>query len=244
LLVRSSKLGAEIGKCWSNDVLRWWETETVMIDLYGYKYSVYAWIARFTLHEKGINYNWIEVNPFSDNVDAGYLRKHPFGRVPTLVHGNFVLYETGAITRYTDEAFEGPKLQPDDLKERARANQVMSIVDSYTYWPLVRQVFAHGVMGPRVGRPFDSEEVVRGLKASERTLDALEELIGDNRFFAGSSLSLADIHLAPMLSYFSEADASESAINRRVRLKRWFLEICRRKAFLETKPMLPNPTVR
>jgi len=120
-----------------------------MIDLYGYKYSVYAWIARFTLHEKGINYNWIEVNPFSGNVDPAYLRKHPFCRVPTLVHGNFVLYETGAITRYVDEAFEGPKLQPDGLKERARANQVMSIVDSYTYWPFVRQVFVHGVMGPR-----------------------------------------------------------------------------------------------
>src|SRR5215475_12267237 len=120
-----------------------------MIDLYGYKYSVYAWIARFTLHEKGINYNWIEVNPFSGNVDPSYLRKHPFCRVPTLVHGNFVLYETGAITRYVDEAFEGPKLQPDGLKERARANQVMSIVDSYTYWPFVRQVFVHGVMGPR-----------------------------------------------------------------------------------------------
>src|SRR5262245_61676905 len=114
-----------------------------MIDLYGYKYSVYAWIARFSLHEKGIDYNWIEVNPFADNVDPAYLRKHPFCRVPTLVHGNFVLYETGAITRYRDEAFVGPKLQPDGLKERARVNQVMSIVDSYTYWPFVRQVFVH-----------------------------------------------------------------------------------------------------
>jgi glutathione S-transferase len=214
-----------------------------MIDLYGYKYSVYAWIARFALHEKGINYNWIEVNPFSENVDPSYLMKHPFCRVPTLADGNFVLYETGAITRYVDEAFEGPKLQPDGLRERARANQVMSIVDSYTYWPFVRQVFAHGVMRPRIGRAFDPAEVVRGLEASERTLDALEALIGDNQFFAGSSLSLADIHLAPMLSYFSESDAGESAINRRGRLKRWFPEVCRRKAFLETKPMLPEHSV-
>jgi glutathione S-transferase len=214
-----------------------------MIDLFGYTYSVYAWIARFALHEKGINYNWIEVNPFSDNVDAGYLSKHPFRRVPTLVHGDFVLYETSAITRYADEAFEGPKLQSDDLKERARANQVMSIVDSYTYWPLVRQVFVHGVIGPRVGRPFDPEEVARGLAAAELTLDALEDLIGNNRFIAGSTLSLADIHLAPMLSYFSEADAGEAAIHRRVRLARWFAEICRRQAFLETKPVLPDPKV-
>ncbi len=26
------------------------------IELHGYQYSVYAWIARFALHEKGVNY--------------------------------------------------------------------------------------------------------------------------------------------------------------------------------------------
>ena len=31
--------------------------------------------------------------------------------MPTLVHDNFQIYETGAITRYVDEAFPGPSLQ-------------------------------------------------------------------------------------------------------------------------------------
>lgn len=111
-------------------------------ELHGYQYSVYSWIARLALHEKGVAYDWIEVNPFAEGIPASYLAMHPFKRVPALAHAGFVLYETGAITRYVDEAFEGPKLQPVEPRERARCNQIMSIVDSYAYWPLVRQVFS------------------------------------------------------------------------------------------------------
>jgi glutathione S-transferase len=81
----------------------------VTIQLYGYQYSVYAWIARLAMHAKGISYEWVEVNPFAKDVPADYLAMHPFGRVPTLVNGDFVLFETSAITRYVDEAFQGPR---------------------------------------------------------------------------------------------------------------------------------------
>ena len=214
---------------------------SIVIDLHGYKFSVYAWIARFALHEKGVKYNWIEVNPFADDVDPAYLAKHPFCRVPTLVDGRFVLYETSAITRYIDEAFDGPKLQPADIKDRARVNQVISIVDSYVYWPLVRQVFSHDVMGPRVGRPFESAEVRRGLESSARSLAALEQLLDDRGFFMGASLTLADIHLAPMLSYFNESDKGREVFQGYGLLQSWFGKVSQRKAFLDTKPVLPAP---
>jgi hypothetical protein len=60
------------------------------VHLYGYQYSVYAWIARLAMHEKGIGYTWVEINPFARDVPADYLAMHPFGRVPTLING--VLY--------------------------------------------------------------------------------------------------------------------------------------------------------
>ena len=211
-----------------------------MTDLYGFKYSVYAWIACFSLYEKRIPYTWHEVNPFSDDVPVTYLDMHPFCRVPTLVDGDFVLYETGAITRYIDDGFDGPPLMPVDAKERARTNQIIAVVDSYTYWPLVRQVFSHGVMGPRVGRPFDPNEVTAGLETSEKTLDALEDLAGDENFLVGTSITLADIHLAPMLSYFCEHTDGLSALQRRQKLSAWFSRIQTRESFLATKPNLPT----
>jgi len=87
--------------------------------------------------KKGADYHWIEINPFAPDVPQSYLALHPFKRVPALVHDTFQVYETGAITRYVDEAFPGPSLQPTDPHHRARANQFLSIIDSYVYWPLV-----------------------------------------------------------------------------------------------------------
>jgi hypothetical protein len=47
------------------------------VELYGYRYSVYSWIARLALEEKGGDYHWIEVNPFAPDVPESYLALHP-----------------------------------------------------------------------------------------------------------------------------------------------------------------------
>lgn len=208
-------------------------------ELHGYQYSVYSWIARLALHEKGVAYNWIEVNPFAEDIPASYLAMHPFKRVPALTHAGFVLYETGAITRYVDEAFEGPKLQPVEPRERARCNQIMSIVDSYAYWPMVRQVFSHGVFRPRMSRPVDESEFQRGLEAAPRVLAALESTAGEGRCLCGNQLSLADIHLAPMVGYFVMADEGRALLQKYSRLGEWWSELSNRSAFIATTPRLP-----
>ena len=142
------------------------------IQLYGYKYSVYSWIARFALHEKGISYDWVEYNPFVDSEDDQYYELHPFGAVPSLADETFRLYETNAIIRYIDEAYEGPCLQPKVIEQRARMNQIISVVDSYGYQPFVRQVFTHGVFLTSMNVPNVIEEYNKGIEKSSRILNS------------------------------------------------------------------------
>ena len=123
--------------------------------LHGYRYSVYLRIAAMTLAEKGVAWAHVEVDPFADTVPPDYLALNPFGRVPTLVHDGFALYETTAITRYVDGAFGGPSLQPGDVRHRARMNQIIAVADAYGYWPMVRQVFSQRVFNPARGRAAD-----------------------------------------------------------------------------------------
>jgi glutathione S-transferase len=106
------------------------------VELYGYQFSVYSWIARLALEEKGVDYHWIEVDLFVQSVPVSYLALHPFKRVPTLVHDSFQLYETGAITRYIDEAFPGPSLQPTDAAiALAAASSSLSLTATSTgHW--------------------------------------------------------------------------------------------------------------
>jgi len=210
------------------------------VELHGYQYSVYAWIARFALHEKGVRYNWVEINPFAENVPDSYLVMHPFKRVPVLVHGEFVLYETTAIARYVDETFDGPELQRTEPKERARCNQIVSIIDSYAYWPLVRQVFSHGFLRPRTGRSADAGEVRQGIAAAPRVLSALEAIASEGPFLCGDSLSLADIHFAPMIGYFVLVPEGHDQLAAHPRLSRWWAAISERPACRETFPRLPQ----
>jgi glutathione S-transferase len=212
----------------------------VTVQLHGYQYSVYAWIARLAMHEKAIGYTWVEVNPFARDLPTNYLAMHPFGRVPTLVHGDFVLFETSAITRYIDKAFQGPRLQPINPVDRARVSQIISIIDSYAYWPLVRQVFSHGVFRPRLGHPADPIEYQRGLEAAPPVLRALDRLASEGRFLVADSLSLADIHLAPMIAYFTSDLHGETLLTQHHRLSTWWSAMSLEKHFVETKPVMPE----
>jgi len=209
------------------------------VELYGYQYSVYSWIARLALAEKGKDYSWIEVNPFATDVPESYLALHPFKRVPALVHDSFQIYETGAISRYVDEAFAGPRLQPTDPRHRARCNQFLSIIDSYVYWPLVRQVFSHRVFRPRLGRPSDATEIQKGLEAAPQVLAALERLVADTEYLCGAELTLADIHLAPMIGYFAMAEEGEALLKRHRKLSHWWSTMSARSAYRATMPRLP-----
>ena len=130
--------------------------------LHGYRYSVYVRIVRLALAEKGVAYERVEVNPFAPDVPAAYLALHPFGRVPTLVHDDFALYETGAITRYLDRAFAGPALQP-----RRRApwpawtrSSAWSIPTATGRWCVRSSRIASS--GRRIGQPADEAEVGAG----------------------------------------------------------------------------------
>lgn len=204
--------------------------------LHGYRPSVYVRVARLALAEKGVAYDQVEVNPFAADAPPAYLVLQPFNRVPTLVHDGFVLYETGAITRYVDRAFAGPSLQPAEVQARARMDQIIGIVDSYAYWPLVRQVYVHAVGLPRRGQAGDPAEISNGLAAAAKGLGALEGLAADAAFLVGPALSLADLHLLPMIAYFTEAPDGAALLARHLRLDNWFARMKTRPSFAATDP--------
>lgn len=208
------------------------------LHLHGYRYSVYNRIARLALAEKGVAYERVEVNPFAPDMPASYLSMHPFGRVPTLVHDGFVLYETGAITRYVDRAFAGPALQPSDPKALGRMDQIIGVIDSYGYWPLVRQVFSHGFFRPKQGLASDPAEVSRGLEAAAKVLPALEALMVGDAFLTGPAPSLADFHLGAMIAYFTCPSEGAAALAHHKRLNEWWQRLSLRPSLAATDPGL------
>ena len=124
--------------------------------LFGAKYSVYTRIARLALEEKQVPYLLEEVAIFADGgPPPGYLERQPFGKIPAFEHEGFRLYEAGAISRYIEDAFDGPPLLPAHPRDRARVNQLISLLDSYAYRSWVWDIFVERVRAPQQDRASD-----------------------------------------------------------------------------------------
>jgi glutathione S-transferase len=203
------------------------------VTLEGLERSVYTRIVRIVLEEKNVTYTLDAVDPFAAGGGAEARRAgHPFGRIPVLRHGDFVVYEASAITRYVDEAFEGRSLRPVDVRARARMNQVIGSFDAYAYRPMVWGVFVPCVL--REG-DLDAERVAESLAASATCLETLEEPLGRDRYLAGSSPSLADFHAFPMIRYLALADEGRRLLDRTRNVRRWFGEMLRRDSVQDTR---------
>lgn len=200
--------------------------------LHGAPYSVYVRIARLALEEKGVPYDLVPVDVFAPGgPPAGYLRLNPFGRIPTLVHAGFTLYETDAILRYLDEAFAGPPLTPGTPRERARMTQLMRILDGDGYRGLV-----WGLYVPEAGslEDRDSARAVAAVAPARRCLEVLEGfLVGD--FFLGDRPLLADLYAAPMLTYLSLAPTGRRLLRERPRLSAWLARMAARDSMAATR---------
>ncbi len=205
------------------------------VHLHGYRYSVYNRIARLALLAKEVGHVTVEVDPFAELSEA-YLRLHPFGRVPVLVHGAFALFETSAITRYVDRAFDGPLLQPEGVVALARMDQVIAVIDAYAYWPMVRQVSSHAFFRPFFGEPSNREEVDQGLEASGKVLSFLDRVAAEGEVLTGRDITLADCHLAPMIDYFVRADEGQAALSLHPALQGWWEQVSVLDALKATDP--------
>lgn len=204
--------------------------------LYGLSRSVYTRIARLALEEKGVRYAFEEVEIFGpEGVPAEHLARQPFGRIPALAHDGFTLYETGAITRYVDEAFAGTRLQPQAARARARMNQVIGIIDSYAYRPMIWGVFVARVVAPEEGVVPDEKLVAEALAKCRICCRALAEILGSNHCFTGDAVSLADLHALPIMLYFAMTPEGRDTLAAHPNLRAWLDATAVRASVQRTK---------
>src|SRR5262249_38130560 len=131
----------------------------------GFPRSSFVHIARLALTHKPVPYTFRDLH--AELGSATHLARHPFTRVPLLHHGAFPLYATSAIAAYVDEAFDGPALQPKDVRARARMNQWISSVNSYYYPYMIYHVSHERRVFPELGIPSDEKVVAHALPKIE-----------------------------------------------------------------------------
>lgn len=188
--------------------------------VYGFPRSTYVNIVRLILTHKDVPYIFNDLEPVMGKPE--HLALHPFNRVPILRHGDFTVYETSAIASYVDEAFDGPRLTPQDARERARMNRWVSAVNSYYYPYMIYHVTHERLVFPELGIASDEKVVAHALPKVELALGVMEhELSRGQDYLLGTELSLADFFILPSTFAFTLTEEGKAMYPKYPAFCRW-----------------------
>ncbi|HEX5453617.1 MAG TPA: glutathione S-transferase family protein [Stellaceae bacterium] len=203
--------------------------------VYGPAGSTYVWSARLALAEKGVAHELVNMG-FGEHREEPHLSRHPFAKVPAFEHDGFALYETQAILRYVDERFPSAPLQPTDVHQFSRMNQIMGIVDAYAWPSIAAGILFNRMLAPRLGLPVDEAAVAAALPRARLCLAEFVRLMGDGPYLAGERVTLADLMVLPLLSYLVRLPDGEAPIAEQPALRQWLRHMEGRQSFAVTKP--------
>ena len=149
-----------------------------MIKLYGGARSR-ASIVRWYLEELAVPYEFVLVDlAAGEQLQPDFLQLNPFGKVPTIVDGDFGLFESGAILLYLDRQYG----------KTERSLEQQSIL---TQWTL----FANATLGPGI---FGEENRDREMP---KLMTPLNELFSKQPYILGDEFSVADVAVGAILTY-------------------------------------------
>jgi glutathione S-transferase len=204
------------------------------LQIIGAPQSNYVWVTRIACHEKGVPYTLLPVMPHTPEIDA----IHPLGKIPGLRHGDVILAESRAICFYIDHAFDGPPLSPRLPIEGAQTEQWISIVnthfDALVARPYVGAYFFPGTPDGTPNRPI----IETALPKLEAQFAMLDRAVAKAGHLVGSSFTLADMNLLPMMFYLHHLPESGAMVRRNASLEAYYE---RHMARASVKEAIPAP---
>jgi len=205
------------------------------ITVYGIPGSPFLRSVEIALKEKEAPYHLHVMAPM-ETKSPEHLERHPFGRIPAFEHDGFKLYESQAIIRYLDEIFPQSPLTPGDPRQRARMNQVIGIIEWYFFPKAAAPIAFNRIIGPRLlGLAANEEAIAEAMPMARACFAELDRLLGDQPYFTGDRISIADIMLGAQLDLLSSTPEGAELIEG-TRLVPWLDRMRARQSFVATQP--------
>lgn len=201
------------------------------IELIGAAQSTFVRTVRIACEEKRVAYRLTPAKPHSPEVNA----IHPLGKIPTMRHGHFQLFESKAIVTYIDRAFPGPKLFPGDAVLGAQIEQWVSVANTAILPVLTAYLQSYFFPRTADGQP-DRVAIEKVLPEVEAHIALLNKAVADTGHLAGISFTYADMNLLPILAYLHECPESGDMLAGAKELTRYFDRHSERASFKATVP--------
>jgi glutathione S-transferase len=200
--------------------------------LYGFPPSPNTWKVRAVAAQLGIPLD-LQFVDLTKPRTPDYLAINPTGRTPTLVDGDFILWESNAIMQYVASRVPNT-LWPSDPRARADiarwqcwqlAHFGADACQPLTFQRLVKKIVNLG--------PPDEAVVAKATEAFNREARVLDAHLAKHSFLVGNALTLADFAVAASMAYVKEA---ELPIGPYAHLRDWFTRVTALPAWRDTAP--------
>eukprot|EP00638_Chattonella_subsalsa_P005865 CAMPEP_0117748374 /NCGR_PEP_ID=MMETSP0947-20121206/9072_1 /TAXON_ID=44440 /ORGANISM="Chattonella subsalsa, Strain CCMP2191" /LENGTH=222 /DNA_ID=CAMNT_0005566013 /DNA_START=270 /DNA_END=938 /DNA_ORIENTATION=- len=148
-------------------------------------YAQRSWI---TANEIGISFNLEPMQLGVDNKQDWYLAINPSGKVPAVVSGGDVVYESLVVNEYLVEKY-GSKLMPDCPAEKAKIRMIIAI-----YADALNKAFFTYISNKVPG---EEEEKKNAFVGQLEKVNQLIEENDSNSWMVGQDMTLADVAFYP-----------------------------------------------
>jgi len=193
-----------------------------MLKLYGNARSR-ATRCLWMLEETGEPYELVQTSVRTDDLQSPtYLQLNPNARIPTLVDGDVVLWESMAINLYLAQ-------KPGPMHSNSAA--VIGIAAQWSFWAMLEMeallldLLAHRIMLAEYAR--DPSHVERNTLLLQKPLAVLEGALNGRAHLAGENFTVADLNVASILAW---GKIAELDFSRYPNVARWLEESLARPA--------------
>ncbi|MDP6374282.1 MAG: glutathione S-transferase family protein [Pseudomonadales bacterium] len=164
------------------------------ITLYGTSASR-ALRSLWAIEEVGVEYEHVPTHFTEDSKTPEYLAINPNGRIPALIDGDLVLFESMAINQYLARTYGGD-LYPDGAPDQARAMQ-WSVWGISEIEPLQMQIVIESLFKTPETR--DTDVIARAKEGLNRPLAVLNDHLAGRDYLLGENFSFADLNVAGVM---------------------------------------------
>jgi glutathione S-transferase len=202
--------------------------------LYGFPPSPNTWKVRAVANqlEQPLDFELVDL---TKPRTPDYLALNPTGRTPTLVDGDWRLWESTAIMQYLANG-SANSLWPNDARTRADIMRWQSW--GLAHWnpacgPLTFERFFKKVTNRG---PADAAVVAKALDAFNREARVLDDHLAKRPCLVGGDLTLADFSIAAALVYAQQADIP---VDQYPRVRDWLVRIIALPSWVAAAPPMP-----
>jgi glutathione S-transferase/RNA polymerase-associated protein len=101
-----------------------------MLTLFEHPLSPYAQKVKIALYEKGVPFECRMPNLFGD-AEPEFVASSPRREVPSLIDGDFSVFDSTIILEYVEDRWPAPPLLPASPQDRARVRMIEEVCDTY-----------------------------------------------------------------------------------------------------------------